>query len=166
MKQPSAINDTPVDTSTPTVYTDPTNFPFLFNDEKIAYLQMLQEPISRMSTTSAVFKGFAATIVAGIAALTYGDIHTWVLGMSFIPVLSFAMLDVYYLKLEKKYRHLYEQVRTDQHPVDFSMNLTKNNRVAKSRILDCIKSPSIWLFYPIMFVILIFVMYMYMKGTI
>jgi len=34
---------------------------------KIEYLQMIQEPISRMSTISAIFKGFAATIVAGIA---------------------------------------------------------------------------------------------------
>ena len=122
MKQPPAITDAPSNTSTSTVCADSTNAPLLFNDQKIAYLQMLQEPISRMSTTSAVFKGFAATIVAGIAALTYADIHTWVLGMSFIPILSFAMLDVYYLKLEKKYRYLYEQVRTDQHPVDFSMN--------------------------------------------
>ena len=38
------------------------------NEGKTEYLQMIQEPISRMSTVSAIFKGFAATIVSGIAA--------------------------------------------------------------------------------------------------
>lgn len=71
---------------------------------KAEYLQMIQEPISRMSTASAIFKGFAATIVSGIAALTYCDVHPTVLALSFVPVLLFALLDIYYLKLEKKYR--------------------------------------------------------------
>lgn len=65
-------------------------------DGKTEYLQMIQEPICRMSTISAIFKGFAATIVAGIATLTYTDVNTLVLFLSFIPVLSFAMLDIYY----------------------------------------------------------------------
>ena len=35
-------------------------------DGKKEYLQMLQEPICRMSTISAIFKGFAATIDVGV----------------------------------------------------------------------------------------------------
>ena len=130
------------------------------------YLQIIQEPICRMSTTSAIFKGFAATITAGIAALSYEDISPLVLGLSFIPVLLFAVLDVYYLMLEKKYRFLYNQVRTGQHTIDFSMILTKDNKAASSRWIDCVKSPSIWLFYPIMIAILVTVFIMKMKGVI
>ena len=37
-------------------------------DEKIQYLQMIQNIIDRMSTTSAIFKGFCANIVAGVFA--------------------------------------------------------------------------------------------------
>lgn len=65
-------------------------------DGKIEYLQMIQEPICRMSTISAIFKGFAATIVAGIAALTYCEVNVWVLGLSFLPVVVFSFLDIYY----------------------------------------------------------------------
>ena len=136
------------------------------DENKIAYLQMIQEPIGRMSTASAIFKGFAATIVAGIAALSYCDVNTYILGLSFVPVLLFALLDIYYLQLEKKYRYLYEQVRTDEHEVDFSMKLTKNKKAAKARIWDCAKSPSIWLFYPAMIAILSAVMYMRLKGVV
>lgn len=133
---------------------------------KIEYLQMIQEPICRMSTISAIFKGFAATIVAGIAALSYNEVNTWVLGLSFVPVIVFAFLDIYYLRLEKQYRFLYDQVRNDSHEIDFSMELTIDNKAAESRISDCLKSPSIWLFYPIMFAILIIVFMFKMRGII
>ena len=127
---------------------------------------MIQEPIGRMSTSSAIFKGFAATIVGGVAALSYCEVNTLILGLSFAPVLVFALLDIYYLKLEKKYRYLYEQVRTDVQVADFSMKLTKDNKVAQARVWDCIKSPSIWLFYPVMIAILCVVMYLNVKGVI
>lgn len=129
-------------------------------DGKKDYLQMLQEPICRMSTISAIFKGFAATIVAGISAISYSTTNVWILGLSFLPVLSFAVLDIYYLKLERKFRFLFDQVRLDQHAIDFSMKLTNDPLEilsAKARTWDCIKSPSIYLFYPLMLLILIVV---------
>lgn len=128
------------------------------NKEKIDYLQLIQEPICRMSTISAIFKGFAASIVAGISIITYSDTNIWVLGLSFLPVLAFAVLDIYYLKLERKFRFLFEQVRLDKREIDFSLRLTNDPLEvisAKARTLDCIKSPSIYLFYPLMFAILI-----------
>lgn len=136
---------------------------------KTAYLQMIQEPICRMSTISAIFKGFAATIVAGVASLTYKDVNVWVLGLSFLPVLAFAILDIYYLTLERKFRFLFEQIRRDDHDIDFSMKLT-NDPVeilhAKARIWDCMKSPSIYLFYPLMMAILVAVFALKLKGVI
>lgn len=67
-----------------------------------------------------------------------------------VPVLTFAVLDVYYLKLEWNVRFLFEQVRLDKHEVDFfSMELTHDPLdiiSAKARTWDCTKSPSIYLF--------------------
>lgn len=125
--------------------------------KKIEYLQMLQEPICRMSTVSAIFKGFVTTIVVGVFAISYSTINVWILGLSFFPVLAFAGLDIYYLMLERKFRFLFEQVRLGKHPIDFSINLTSDPLEiisAKARISDCIKSPCIYLFYPIMLLVL------------
>lgn len=138
-------------------------------DGKKEYLQMLQEPICRMSTISAIFKGFAATIVAGISAISYSTTNLWVLGLSFLPVFAFAFLDVYYLQLERKFRFLFEQVRMDEHEIDFSMKLTNEPSEiisAKARIRDCIKSPSIYLFYPLMLLILVAVFNLKLKNVI
>lgn len=135
-------------------------------ESKAAYLQIIQEPICRMSTISAIFKGFAATIVAGISALSYCEVNVWVLGLSFIPLLLFAALDIYYLKLEKKYRYLYNQVRKGKHEIDFSLELSKDDKATKSRVCDCIKSPSIWLFYPVLIIILAVVFTFKLTGVI
>lgn len=138
-------------------------------DGKKEYLQILQEPICRMSTISAIFKGFAATIVSGISVISYNSTNVWILGLSFLPVLAFAGLDIYYLKLERKFRFLYEQVRLDKHEIDFSLNLTDDPLEiikAKARTWDCIKSPSIFLFYPLMITLLVVVIIMKSKGVI
>jgi hypothetical protein len=113
--------------------------------DKLGYLQLIQEPICRMSTISAIFKGFAAAIVGGIAMISFKYINLIVLGLSFLPVFAFAMLDIYYLKLEKKFRYL-------------NINFEKDEiKKAKATNWDCIKSPSIYLFYPIMIVVLVVV---------
>ena len=125
---------------------------------KAEYLQLIQEPICRMSTTSAIFKGFAATIVAGIVLVQYDTINKVVLILSFFPVLSFCFLDIYYLILERKYRFLYDQVQEGNHDIDYSIKLIKDKkeiRIDKARIIDCILSPSIYLFYPLMIGILV-----------
>lgn len=90
-------------------------------DGKAEYLQLLQKPISRMSTISVIFKGFAATIVAGISMISYATTNLYVLELSFLPVLAFAASDIYYLRLEKQFRFLYKQVQTDTHEIDFSI---------------------------------------------
>lgn len=136
---------------------------------KVAYLQMIQGSICRMSTISAIFKGFAASVVAGVASLQYGDINIWVLGLSFLPVLAFAVLDIYYLILERKFRFLFERIRKGEHEVDFSLQLT-NDPVeilqAKARVWDCARSPSIYLFYPLMAAILVTVFILKVGGVI
>lgn len=137
--------------------------------DKTTYLQMIQEPISRMSTNSAIFKGFAATIVAGVAALSYGEVNSWIMGLSFLPVITFLILDVYYLGLERRYRLLYEQVRKGEHSVDFSLHLPSDRgelKRAKARIWDCIWSPSILLFYPLLITVLLVVLIMRVRGAI
>lgn len=139
------------------------------NEDKRAYLQLIQEPICRMSTISAIFKGFAASIVAGIAVISYEIVNTWILFLSFIPVVAFFVLDVYYLKLERKFRYLYEKVRKNEKELDFSLSIT-NNPVeiiaAKATTIECLKSPSIKYFYPILIIILIAVLGLRCGGVI
>lgn len=107
-------------------------------DDRKTYLQMIQSTIERMSTTSAIFKGFCA-------------------------------LDTYYFILEKKYRIIYELIRTGQKEADFDMRI----KLKRSECIDggatlsaCLKSPSIYLFYFPLFVICIVIVIVKFCGLI
>lgn len=120
------------------------------SEKKIAYLQMIQEPINRMSTISSVLKGFSATTVATFMTVSYEKVSLWLILVSFLPIIAFAALDIYYLKLERKFRFLFEEVRLGNHDIDFSLRLTTDSIDiirAGARTRDCILSPSIYLFY-------------------
>lgn len=139
------------------------------DEGKIEYLQMIQNAISRMSTSSALFKGFSATIVAGISMISYCQQNTVVILLSFVPVIVFAILDMYYLRLERKMRHLYRLVKDGAHPCNFDMEIEIEKddfAVARLRKWDLIKSPSIYIFYPAMVAILMIVLGMKIGGAI
>lgn len=135
-------------------------------DVAIEYLSMIQSNISRMSTASAIFKGFAATVLAGVVTIAFRDISPVVLLLMFLPLLAFLMLDVYYLILEKKYRHLYQQVLTGEHACDLSMDVSSMDKAeAKATILCCLCSSSILLFYIPVFVAFAILVIMRFAGV-
>ena len=139
-------------------------------DATIAYLQMIQAAIDRMSTSSAIFKGFAASIVAGVSAISFGNVNKWILLLSFIPIGCFLILDIYYLRLERRYRNLYDRVRTGEKEVDFNLNppkvkeILQSDKKANIRVMDCVLSPSILWFYIPMILICVVVIIMNFGG--
>lgn len=140
-------------------------------ENKGTYLQIIQEPICRMSTISSILKGFCATIVISAAGINYYEVDIAVLALLFIPVLSFAALDVYYLRLERQFRYLYKQVQEGKHKCDFSLDFVnpqtiEEAKLAKTRIVDCILSNSIWPFYSLMVVMLVLIAGLSCKGVI
>lgn len=138
------------------------------DDKKIAYLQMIQSTIDRMSTTSAIFKGFCATVVIGILTTAFIDLNKWILLLAALSVLSFLFIDIYYLKLERRFRALYNRVRLGEHDVDFDLTPPQIKSLCcndKCCIWHCIKSPSIYLFYGPSFCILSIIIVMKFKTN-
>ena len=143
-------------------------------NHKVEYLQMIQSVIERMSTSSAIFKGFSATIIAGVIAIDYQRDTYWGIILSFIPFLTFFVLDIYYLRLEKRYRFLFDQIRAGKCEIDFNMtppDINSINREGKSyvqkvSIKSCLRSPSIYLFYYPLMIICIAVIILKYHGVI
>lgn len=118
------------------------------DDKTIQYLQMIQDVIGRMSTASAIFKGFCATTISGIFAISATDINNWILLLTLVPLLCFFMLDVYYLLLEKRFRVLYNSVREGKKELNFDLMPPETSELQGKKISlwYCAKSPSIYLF--------------------
>ena len=82
---------------------------------------MIQNIITRMANNSFLLKGWAVTLLAGIFALVWekdGFLHYL---LTYIPVFMFWFMDAYYLKQERLYRGLYDEVRRSTETPSFSM---------------------------------------------
>lgn len=122
-----------------------------FDQNRIAYLQMVQGAIDRMSAKSANVKGFATAIVAGISAISFNDTKPWALLMAFLTVLIFLDLNVYYLGMERRYRFIYDQIRLNPNKlIDFDMkpDLKESEiKKAEATFSQCLTSVTIRRFY-------------------
>lgn len=94
------------------------------DDKNVTHLQMIQEVIKRMASSSFALKGWAVTLVAGIYALSGKENNPLYFLISFVPVVCFWLLDSYYLQQERLYRALYDKVRQTNAVTDFSMKAT------------------------------------------
>ncbi len=135
----------------------------LNTEHKISYLQMIQSSIERMSSISAIFKGFCATIITGVFAISFTEINKWVLFLVTIPVVCCLVADVYYFYLEKRFRILYDNVKNGISAIDFGLTPPKGDY---KMVFRCLKSPSIYLFYPPLIFIIALIVILKFNGVI
>ena len=73
------------------------------------HLQMIQGVISRMAGNAFVLKGWAVTLVSGLAALAKADANRDIAWIACGAAVLFAMLDAMYLANERAFRKLYDE---------------------------------------------------------
>lgn len=111
-------------------------------DEKTAHLGMIQVVITRMGANSFVLKGWNVTLVSALFALSVKDSNTRFIMIAFLPVLTFWMLDAYYLHQERLFRKLYEEISHSKGPASFSMATGKYDSQVEN-LLQTMFSPTV-----------------------
>jgi len=133
-------------------------------DAKLKHLEFIQAVISRMATNSFLFKGWAVTIAAGLAAFAAVNSRTALLGIAFVSTLLFWGLDGYYLWLERGFVKLHEAVAAKaEGDIDFSMRIDKTD-AWKRWLRTCVCRPHLWAFYGSMLTIDIIGIVLLKKG--
>ena len=74
----------------------------------IEQLKMIQAVITRLAGNSFLLKGWTVTLVAGLTAFAKADANRSFALIALAVVAIFAVLDAYYLALERAYRRLYD----------------------------------------------------------
>jgi hypothetical protein len=116
-------------------------------DAKLKHLEFIQAVIARMATSSFLFKGWAITIAAGLAAFAALDSKPALFTISLISTTMFWGLDGYYLWLERCFRKLYHKVAiTNPADINFAMEPEKDHS-PREWLLICIRRPHLWFFY-------------------
>ncbi len=76
----------------------------------IEYFKIIQNTISRFAQNSFLIKAWTITIIAGISVFTFSFITSLIFTVLIGVIVIFWVLDSYYLRLERLYRFLYEDV--------------------------------------------------------
>ena len=93
------------------------------DDNKRKHLEFIQAAISRMAGHLFLLKGWTITLIAALFALSAKDANKAYVLIAYFPAVVFWVLDGYFLSQERRFRALYDHVRTlDESKIDFSMN--------------------------------------------
>ena len=115
-------------------------------EAKLKHLEFIQTAISRMSTNSFLFKGWAITIAAGLSGFGAANTKAALLTIALVSTVLFWGLDGYYLWLEHGFVELHKAVAAKaETAIDFSMKIDKT-RAARNWFKTCWR-PHLLLFY-------------------
>jgi hypothetical protein len=127
-------------------------------DEKAVYLQIIQGVITRMGSNSFVLKGWNVTLVSALFALAAKDSNSQFILIAILPAVAFWCLDAFYLRQERLFRKLYEDVcslRTgSQAFAPYSMNTGKYEGAVAS-LFQTILAPAVFVLHGVIVTIIV-----------
>ena len=70
--------------------------------------------VTRMAGFGAAFKSYCITIVTAVCGFSISLQKPSIAALALLPTLVFAMADAQYLRVERRYRALFDQVRGEE----------------------------------------------------
>lgn len=126
-------------------------------NSKLKHLEFLQNVISRMNSNSFLLKGWTVTIVSALFAVSKKDSDYRFLAIAYISIVTFWILDGYFLSQERQYRDLYKKVTNiDEGVIDFCMNASEYNK-GKNNWINSMFSITLVIFYGLLILIVLIV---------
>lgn len=80
---------------------------------RVKHLEMIQAVISRVAGHGAVLKNYCITLTTAICGLAITLQRPLLALLSLLPITIFALLDAQYLRVERRFRGLFNRVRTE-----------------------------------------------------
>lgn len=116
-------------------------------EDKRQHLSFAQDIITRMAQSSSSAKSWFLPVVTATYgyAFTQSSISVAVLGI--VATVVFGMLDVGYLRTERKYRDLYERIATGDVP-PYSLNYKNSGDTRKNSFFEHCSVMTAWAIWP------------------
>jgi len=122
-------------------------------DCKIKHLEMIEAVIGRMGSNSFKLKGWAVALISLVGTISTQANDKRCFLLAFVPLLSFWLLDAWYLRTERKYRVLFKRViELSNDSIDFDMDVRNiackdHAEVRCIRYRNCLFSKTEFWFY-------------------
>lgn len=116
--------------------------------ERIKFLEFIQNTIIRMNTNSAQIKTLCIAIISALFAVYSANQNKQIILIVFMPLCLCCLLDMYYLWQERKFRDLYNEVIKETSTIkDFDFSSFRNYQKGFLPYMKVFLSHSIWVFY-------------------
>src|SRR4051812_25980520 len=94
---------------------------------RLKQLEMLQALVGRMAGYGATFKNYCITVTTAVCGAAITLQRPLVVLLAMLPILTFAVLDGQYLRVERRFRALFEQARSEDWATmpTFEINLAR-----------------------------------------
>ncbi|MFB8217695.1 hypothetical protein [Streptomyces anulatus] len=92
--------------------------PTPISDQQIKHLEFIQAIVTRLGNGSFLIKGWTLTVGGIFFGLLAKDLSWKVALTGFVPIIGFWLLDSYYLRQERLFRKLYDEVRVPQSTIE------------------------------------------------
>ena len=134
-------------------------------DQVIKHLEMIQGIINRLGNNSFLIKSWSMTlIVAAMVLIARHDLQNPYIVLVFIlPILGFWILDGYFLRQERLFREVYDEIRQQDH-TDFKMDVIKHKNKPKCSRISAMFSITLFIFYSVEVVLIVFIFLILLRG--
>lgn len=127
---------------------------------KHKHLDFIQSAINRMAGSLFLLKGWSITLIAALFALAAKDANKSYFVIAYFPLFIFWSLDGYFLSQERKFRALYDHVRTlDESQIDFSMDTRPFSNDLRHTWVGSASSNTLVIYYGGLAVVMLALMY-------
>lgn len=128
---------------------------------KHKHLDFIQSAINRMAGNLFLLKGWSITLIAALFALAAKDTNKSYFAIAYFPLFIFWSLDGYFLSQERKFRALYDHVRTlEESQIDFSMDTRPFSDDTRNTWAGAASSRTLVIYYGGLAVVMLVLMYL------
>ena len=129
--------------------------------DKHKHLEFIQAAVNRMAGNLFLLKGWSITLIAALFALAAKDSNQLYILIAYFPLFIFWSLDGYFLSQERKFRALYDFVRTlDETKIDFSMDTRPFVNQTRNTWFGAMLSRTLVIYYAGLAIIMLVLMYL------
>jgi|AraplaDrversion2_2_1032049.scaffolds.fasta_scaffold106570_2 hypothetical protein len=92
---------------------------------RVKHLEMVQSLVTRMAGYGVSLKNYCITVVTAVLGFSFTLQRPAVAALALLPLIAFALLDAQYLRVERRFRALFDEIRRQDWdtPPTFEINL-------------------------------------------
>jgi hypothetical protein len=122
---------------------------------RIKHLEMLQSLISRMAGYGASFKSYCITVVTAVLGFALTLHRPAIAALALLPVVAFGAADAQYLRVERRFRDVFNLIRKEGWDVTPSFDINLTTAPAQSYLKAVTSWSIVWFYAPLAFGVLL-----------